>query len=55
MITVSDQYNNSVPSLITFFGIYSNGLVIQLEYQFKIILGSRLFDPIFETEPIRCS
>ncbi len=52
MITVSDQYNNPVPSLITFFGIYSYGLVIQLEYEFKIILGSQLSPQIKETLPI---
>lgn len=55
MITVSDQYNNPDPSLITFFGIYSNGLVIQLEYEFKIIIGNRLSPQIMETVPIRSS
>jgi hypothetical protein len=46
MITVLGIINYAVTLRITVFGIYSNGLVAQLEYEFKILFGGALKETI---------
>jgi hypothetical protein len=52
MITVSGIINYSVALRITVFGIYSNGIVAQLEYDFKILFGGALKETIQEIDTI---
>jgi hypothetical protein len=55
LITVSLLFNDASPTRIAFYGIYSNGLVINLEYEFKVIHATPLSPPIVEASTIFCS
>ena len=55
LITVSSLFNDTSPSRVTFFVIYSNGLVIDLEYEFKTIVESPLNPPVVEADTFFCS
>ena len=52
---MSSLFNDATPSRVTFFVMYSNGLVIDLEYEFKIIVESPLNPPVVEADTFYCS